>query len=221
MEGEIQMKVLIIGANGQIGKHMVKMLGLSSEHTVKAMVRKEEQQATMNELGADEVVIGDLEKDFSHAYDGVDAVIFAAGSGGNTGKDKTEAVDLKGAVTSIEEAGKIGVQRFVLISTILADRPEDGPKELQHYLKSKGAADEALQYSSLNYTILRPGGLSNDPATGTITAKLKLDDLNSTISREDVASAAVNALTISETFYSTIEILSGNTSLGEALKTFK
>lgn len=215
------MKVLIIGANGQIGKHIVKMLGLSSEHTAKAMIRKEEQRVTMNELGADEIVIGDLEKDFSHAYDGVDSVIFAAGSGGSTGKDKTESVDLKGAVTSIEEAGKFGVQRFVLISSIRADRPEDGPKQMQHYLKAKGTADEALQHSALNYTILRPGGLSNDPATGTITAKLSLDDISSTISREDVASAAVNSLTIEETFYSTIEILSGDTSIGEALKTFK
>ncbi|PYZ94007.1 NAD-dependent dehydratase [Salipaludibacillus keqinensis] len=215
------MKVLIIGANGQIGKHTVRMLGLSTEHEVRAMIRTEEQRSTMEELGADEIVIGNLEEDFSHAFSDVDAVIFTAGSGAHTGKDKTESIDKDGAIKSVQEAEKANVSRFVLISSIRADKPESGPEQIQHYLRAKGAADEALQNSSLTYTVLRPGSLSNDPGKGTITAKISLDDLNSNIPREDVANVAVNALTIEETFNSTIELLTGDTAIGEALKTFK
>ncbi|WP_280768765.1 SDR family oxidoreductase [Salipaludibacillus daqingensis] len=215
------MKVLIIGANGQIGKNMVKMIGLSSDHEARAMVRNEKQRETMEDLGADEVVIGNLEEDFSHAFNNTDAVIFTAGSGGHTGKDKTELVDKIGAIKSIEEAEKAGVSRFIMISTIRADKPEEGPESMKHYFEAKGAADETLQNSSLNYTILRPGSLSNDPGIGTITAKLSLDKLDAQIPREDVANAAVNSLTIEETYHSTIELLTGDTAIGEALKTFK
>lgn len=215
------MKVLVIGANGQIGKHIVKMLGLSVEHTVRAMIRDEGQRATMEELGADDIVIANLEENFSHALKDMDAVIFTAGSGPHTGKDKTETIDRNGAIKSVEEAEKAGVKRYVMISAIRADRPEDGPEKIQHYLKAKGAADDVLQKSALNYTVLRPGSLSNDPGTGTITAQLSLDSTEGNIPREDVANAAVNSLTIEETYNSTIELLSGNTGIGEALKNFK
>lgn len=215
------MKVLVIGANGQIGRHMVKMLGLSRDHEVRAMIRDEQQRTTMEELGADEIVIGNLEENFSHTFVDTDAVIFTAGSGGNSGKEKTNLVDKIGAIKSVEEAEKAEVSRFVMISSIGADRPEDGPESMRHYFEAKGAADETLRNSSLNYTILRPGRLSDDPGIGTITAKISLDNLNSQIPREDVANAAVNALTIEETYHHTIEILTGDIAIGEALKTYK
>ncbi|PYZ99044.1 NAD-dependent dehydratase [Alteribacter lacisalsi] len=215
------MRVLVIGANGQIGRHMVKMLGLSTEHEVKAMIRSEEQRSTMEDLGAHEIVIGDLEKDFSHAYEGVDAVIFTAGSGGHTSQEQTEVIDRSAAIKSVEEAEKHGVARFIMISAIGAGHPEETPEGIRHYMKAKGAADDALLNSRLNYTILRPGSLSNDAGKGTITAAKELSDRSGEIPREDVASAAVNSLTIEETNHQVFELLSGDTSIGTALKNIK
>jgi uncharacterized protein YbjT (DUF2867 family) len=212
------MNVLVIGANGQIGNHLVKMLGLSSEHHVHAMIRKEEQKARMKELGADEVVLGDLEQDFSHAFKGIDAVIFTAGSGGHTGKEQTEAIDKKGALQAVKEAENAGVKRFIMISTIMADEAESAPENIQHYLRAKKAADDALKSTSLSYTILRPGPLSNDSASGTIKTAHKLDSYDGSISREDVAAVAVNSLVLEETFNKTFEIIGGTTPIGEAVK---
>ncbi|TMW70443.1 SDR family oxidoreductase [Alteribacter natronophilus] len=215
------MRVLIIGANGKVGRHMVKMLGLSTEHEVKAMIRSEDQREKMEELGADEIVIADLEKDFSHAYEGVDAVIFTAGSGGHTSSEQTEVIDREAAIRSIEEAEKHGMARYIIISAVGAGNPEKTPEGIRHYMKAKGAADEALINSRLNYTILRPGALSDDDAKGTITAARELKDHSGEIPREDVASAAVNSLTIEETEHQVFELLSGDTSIGTALKGLK
>lgn len=212
------MKVLVIGANGQIGRHLVKMLSLSTEHSVRAMVRKEEQKKDMKELGAEDIIIGDLEKDFSHVFENIDAVIFAAGSGGHTGREQTEIIDRDGAIQSVKEAEKAGVNRFIMISSIMADQADEAPEGIQHYLNAKGAADEALQNSSINYTVLRPGPLSNDPAHGTITAAARLESYDGSIPREDVAAAASNSLVLENTYNKTFEIISGDTPLGEALK---
>ncbi|CAM3977465.1 SDR family oxidoreductase [Alkalicoccus chagannorensis] len=214
------MKVLVIGANGQIGSHMVTMLGLSRDHQVRAMVRKEEQKDKMNDLHAEEVVLGDLEQDFSHALEGVDAVIFTAGSGGHTGKEQTEIIDRNAAIRAVEQAEKAGVQRFIMISTMMADKPNEAPEKAQHYFQAKHDADEALINSSLNYTIFRPGPLSNDEAQGTVTIQKKMDSFDGSIAREDVANAAVNALVLEETYHQILEIHHGSTPVGEALKTF-
>ncbi|QKS70650.1 SDR family oxidoreductase [Paenalkalicoccus suaedae] len=215
------MNVLVIGANGQIGKHIVKMLGLSTQHNVKAMIRKEEQISTMEELGADSIVIGDLEEDFSHAFSDVDAVIFTAGSGGDTGKDMTEKIDREAAIKSVEYAENSNVKRYVMISSIGADAPEKADDNIRHYIEAKRAADDALKESGLTYTILRPGPLSNDDGQGTVKATKKLDSYDGSIPREDVANVAVNVLTLDETYNEIIELLSGDTAIGEALKTFK
>lgn len=129
------------------------------------MVRKAEQMPKLESLGG-YPIIGDLEKDFSYAYDEIDAVIFAAGSGGHTGADKTIAVDQFGAIKAIETAKEYGVKRFVLISSLFAGEPEKGPKSLETYLEAKGRADDALINSGLEYTILRPTTLSDDDLPG-------------------------------------------------------
>ncbi|SDO27230.1 SDR family oxidoreductase [Alkalicoccus daliensis] len=213
------MKVLVVGANGKIGSHLVRMLSLSTKHEVRAMIRKEEQKANMRELGAEDIVIGDLEKDFSHAFHGMDAVVFTAGSGGHTGKEQTEVIDRNGAIQTVEEAEKAGLDRFIMISSMMADEAETASEDIQHYLKAKLAADEKLQQSSLKYTILRPGPLSNDAARGTITVKEKLDSYDGSIPREDVAAVASNCLTLENTYNKTFELIGGDVPIGEALKT--
>ncbi len=216
--GVIVVNILVIGANGNVGQHIVKMLGLSTEHNVKAMIRSEEQKRTMENLRVDEIVIADLENDFSHAYEGADAVIFTAGSGGHTSKEQTDVIDRNAAIRSIEQAEKHGLARYIMVSTMGANNPDATPEGIQHYMKAKAAADEALVKSKLNYTILRPGLLTNEPAKGTIVAAKLLENKSGDIPREDVAATAVNALTIEETYHKAFELLSGETSIGTALK---
>lgn len=205
------MKVLVIGANGQVGKHVVDKLNYYNHEPV-AMVRKEDQVPYFEERNV-QTVIGDLEKDFSHAYNGVDAVIFAAGSGPNTGSDKTIMIDQEGAIKSMELAEEKGVSRFVLLSSMAADRPEMGPEELKHYLYAKGRADEHLRNTSLQYTIVRPGGLTNEQGTGKVQADEHLNE--GTIPREDVGNVLAFVLTNDNVIGKSFDLLSGDTDVKE------
>ncbi len=93
------MKILVVGANGQIGKHLVSFIQKSDQLTAKAMIRNEEQAAFFETLGAETVMV-DLEgsvESIAAAAKGVDAIVFTAGSGPHTGKDKTIMVDLDGS----------------------------------------------------------------------------------------------------------------------------
>ncbi|MGF3105388.1 SDR family oxidoreductase [Rossellomorea sp. DUT-2] len=211
------MNVLVIGANGHTGRHIVKELSNSSQHFVRAMIRKTEQAKDMEDLGA-RPIVADLEKDFSYALENVNAVIFAAGSGGSTGDDKTLAIDQEGAKKAVDYAKKMGIERFVMLSSMGADNPSSGPDALQFYLKAKGAADAYLKESGLNYTIVRPGSLSLDEGKGKIEASTSIEDKSRDISREDVAKVLVDSLTIEETNHKVFEILSGDTPVEEALK---
>lgn len=211
------MKVLVIGANGQIGKQTVSFLSKGSNEA-RAMVRDEGQKAELEKRGG-EVVVADLEKDFGHALEGCDAVIFTAGSGGHTGPDKTELVDRQGAMKAIDLACENKVKRFLIVSSMNADTPDVGPESMKHYYKAKGDADHHLQDSGLNYTIIRPGRLSNDAGNGKVEAAEKIKDREDRdVPREDVAALMVAALDEENTYKRTFELLSGHTSIEQALR---
>jgi uncharacterized protein YbjT (DUF2867 family) len=209
------MNVLIIGANGNIGKLASVMLA-EQGHSVRGMVRKEEQQEHFKHENI-EAVLGDLEKDFEHVFDGVEAVVFTAGSGGHTGPDKTETVDYEGAVKSIHLAEKYDVDQFIMVSSIAADTPEKGPEGLQHYLKAKGSADEVLMDSSLNYTILRPGALTDEDGMGLISAKKKLNESGS-IPRVDVARTITACLGNEKMYRKVFEMIEGEDPILTAIE---
>jgi uncharacterized protein YbjT (DUF2867 family) len=212
-------KVFVIGANGQIGKHIVSMLKDSEDHTVKAMVRKEAQAEELKKEGV-EAAVANLEGsagEIQEAMAGSDAVIFTAGSGGSTGADKTMLVDLDGAIKSIEAAEKAGVSRFVMVSALQAHNRESwGEGTPSYYYVAKHYADRALMNSSLTYTIIRPGGLLNESGTGKVTAAENLD--MKTIPREDVARTVIESLTETNTYHRGFDLLSGETEIKEALK---
>lgn len=208
------MRVLVIGANGKVGKLLINKLK-DSEHVPVAMVRDTNQVPQFEEAGVD-TVLGDLEGDFTSAYYGVDAVIFAAGSGPHTGPDKTVLIDQEGAIKSIDLARRFGVQRYILLSSMGADQPDAGPEGMKHYLFAKHRADEHLRNSGLNYTIVRPGGLTNNPGTGKISLDEKLHEFGN-ISREDVAETLAYLLSVPRAENETFEILEGDTQLEEVL----
>ncbi|TWT02476.1 SDR family oxidoreductase [Planomicrobium sp. CPCC 101079] len=213
------MNVLVIGANGQVGQKIVKALA-DSQHEATAMVRKEEQVENLKELGASRVVLGNLEEDFSDAYEGVDAVIFAAGSGGSTGADKTLTIDLWGAVKAAKYAEEKGVKRFVQLSSIGSGNPDAGGEEMKPYLVAKRTADDLLRNTSLDYTIVRPGSLANEDPVGKI--EIAEDGFPSmegrSITRADVATLLVDVLGRSNTYHKTFEVLQGDTVIEDALK---
>ncbi|MFD2761261.1 SDR family oxidoreductase [Lentibacillus juripiscarius] len=213
------MHVLVAGANGKIGQNIVKQLHNSDEHTVKAMVRKEEQAEELKKKGIN-AVIANLEgrkEAIRKAAKGCDAVIFTAGSGGSTGSDKTLLVDLDGAVKTIEAAGEAGADRFIMVSALQANNRDNWNEKIRHYYVAKHYADRVLQASGLNYTIVRPGGLLNDPGTGKVIASENLTERGS-VPREDVATTVVSSLTEENTYKRAFDLVSGEMEIGEALK---
>ncbi len=209
------MNVLVIGANGNIGKLTCNILA-DQGHTVKAMVRKEEQQEHFQHPNI-EAVLGDLEQDFEHVFKDIDTVIFTAGSGGHTGPEKTDAVDYEGAVKSINFAQKHHVNQFIMVSSIGADTPEKGPEGLQHYLEAKRKADNVLLESPLNYTILRPGALTDEDGMGLIQAKKKLNERGS-IPRADVARTLAACLGNEKVSRQVFELIEGEVPIQTALE---
>lgn len=212
------MNVLVIGANGQVGRNIVKELA-ATNHKATAMVRKEEQIDEMKKLGATNVVLGDLEKDFSGAYDGVDAVIFAAGSGPKTGADKTLTIDLWGSVKAAQYAQEKGVKRFVQLGSVGSDNPDAGGEAMKPYLVAKRTADDLLKTTDLDYTIVRPGALSDEEKSGKI--EVSRDGFSSlegrSIPRADVAHVLVDVLDRNNTYRKVFEVLQGDQPASDQL----
>lgn len=141
----------------------------------------------------------------------IDKVIFAAGSGGK----KVKEVDEEGAKKLIEASEKENIKKFVMLSSMGADNPEEAD-DLQEYLKAKHNADEYLKKSNLPYSIVRPGSLTDDKGLGKIQLERKLNK-HGEISRDDVAQTLVRVLHDSAEVNETFEIIKGETLIGKAI----
>jgi uncharacterized protein YbjT (DUF2867 family) len=213
------MIVLVAGANGKTARSLVRML-MEDDHKVRGLVRKEEQLPEVGQDGAEPVLI-DLEEEevegaVGRAVEGCDAIVFAAGAGPGSGAARKETMDYGGAVKLIEAAERHGVRRYLMLSAMGAADPESGSEEMRPYLSAKAQADERLQSSGLDYTIIRPGSLTNEPGTGRIDAAPSLGRRGE-ISREDVAAIFAATLEAENTFGKTFEALSGDTPIREAI----
>ena len=173
--------ILVIGANGGIGSIVTKQLKESDDFTPVAMIRKKNQKSYFDDIGVETIHanlsqnVDQLSKHFSK----FDGVLFTAGSGGSTGYDKTLEIDLDGAVKSIEAAEESGVKRFILVSVARADDREAWDKSpIKPYMIAKHYADRALKQSNLDYTIIRPGSLTDDEGTGKITTDIESASTN-------------------------------------------
>ena len=211
------MKVLVVGANGQIGRHVCQLLHEKDNVSVRAMVRREEQAEAFKSQGI-EAVVADLEGPVSSlvsAMQSCDAIVFTAGSGGHTGADKTLLVDLDGAVKTIEAAEQAGVRRYIMVSAHQAHQRENWNPKIKHYYVAKHYADRMLTLSDLDYTIIRPGGLLNTPASGKVSLAENLE--RGSISREDVALTIVALLNAENTYRQSYDLIEGETSIDEAV----
>ncbi|KDE58061.1 NAD-dependent dehydratase [Halostagnicola sp. A56] len=206
------MRVLVAGAHGQVGQHVTSIVADSS-HDSRGMVRSEDQVEDIEALGA-EPVVADLTADIGHAVEDCDAIVFAAGSGG----DDVWGVDRDGAIRLIEAAERQGVDRFVMLSSLGADTPSMAPEALRDYLNAKAEADERLRESDLTYTIVRPGELTTEEGTGRVRTAADLERKDGDIPREDVACMLVTAIPMESTYDRTFEVLSGDEPIETALE---
>lgn len=207
------MKVLVIGANGKTATHVVRLLAAGA-HEPLAMIRDPGQRAKFDDLGV-ATVLADLEYPIDHAVKGCDAVIFAAGSGGQTGKDKTVLVDHIGAIRAIVSAQVNGAKRFVMLSALNVD--VNSQSRIAHYHRAKAHADNHLRETDLDYTIVCPGGLTDDAATRKVAVSSELNGQGPT-SRENLAAALVGCLDLENTVRKSFSLLEGDTPLDEALR---
>ena len=207
--------MLVAGANGQVGQHIVRFV-VEGGHEVRAMIREEDQAQRLRELGG-ETVVADLEGEVAHTVEGCDAVVFSAGGGPGSGPEKKETVDYGGASKLIQAATEHGANRYLMVSTVGAHDPESANEKMQPYLRAKARADKELQQSGLDYTIVRPGPLTDEQGTGRIDASTELGRREE-IPREDVARTIVAALEKRNTFSKTFEVFAGDTPIEEALE---
>src|SRR5215203_4228577 len=205
------MKVLVTGAHGKTARRLVRIL-TEDGHEVRGLVRKEEQMPDVEADGAEAVLV-DLEEE---DVEGCDAIVFAAGAGPGSGAARKETMDYGGAVKLVEAAEKHVVRRYLMLSSMGAGDPGSGSEAMQPYLFAKARADERLQESDLDYTIIRPGSLTEEEGAGRIEAAEVLGRRGE-IPREDVARTFAEALEMPNTYRKTFEIIGGETPIREAL----
>lgn len=187
------MHVLVAGATGKTGLHLVRELQARGHQPV-ALVRDGSDTAALP--GGAILRRGDLTDLAADVCDGCDAVVFAAGSGGDTDDATTDKVDRDGAIRLIDLASDAGVNRFVMLSSVGAGDP-DPDSDLAHYLKAKHAADEHLKASGLSYAIVRPVALTDDDGQGDIRFGDAVD-IGGKAARGDVATVLAQAVTDSD-----------------------
>ena len=206
-------KTLVIGSTGQIGRQLLPLLQQTGLE-VAALARNPAKLAGIDGI---EIIEGDLEGNFEHAFAGCDRVVFTAGSGASTGPDKTLLIDLWAARKAVDYALKHHVKHFVMVSARGADNPDRGNSPIKPYLVAKCFADEYLQRSCVPYTILRPGRLTDDAASGCITTRRPENPEQQHIPRADTARIIAHVLKSGQSKNAVYELYQGATPFADLI----
>jgi len=212
----MELEVAIVGGHGQIALRLGEMLA-AGEHTVLGVIRDPAQADDLHAVGVEPVVC-DLESgdDLAVAVRGVDAVVFAAGAGPGSGAERKRTVDLGGALKLIEAARADGIRRYVMVSAMgAADPPGEGGDVYGAYLRAKAEADRELAASGLDFTIVRPGRLTDEPPTGLVEVGESLP--RGEIPRTDVAAVLAAVLVADNTIGRTFDLLGGEMPIDQAV----
>lgn len=212
------MHIVIAGGHGQIALHLERKLAAAG-HTSTAVIRNPDHADDVRDAGAEPAVL-DLEATtatrLAEVVGGADAVVFAAGSGPGSGAARKQTMDRDGALLLIAAAQLSGTTRYVMVSAMSADDADpDSEDVFQIYLAAKGAADAALRESRLDWTIVRPGRLTDDSGTGAVTAGSSVE--RGEIPREDVAEVVARSLEEPSTIGTTFEVVGGTTPIADAV----
>ena len=209
------MQVVIAGGHGKVALELTRRLTRDG-HEVRSLIRNPAHAADVREAGGD-AMIADLEStgdELALVVGRADAVVFAAGAGPGSGPERKETVDYGAAVKLIRAARANGIRRYVMVSSMGADAgAEGGP--MGPYLRAKGRADDALRASGLDFTIVRPGHLTDEPGTGLVM--LAESVAPGDIPRADVAAVIAAALAAPATIGRTFEVVGGSVPIETAL----
>ena len=219
-------RIAVVGGHGHVALQLHPLL-TAAGHTPVALVRKESYRAELEGLGAEvrmlDIEAGDVEQ-FATAFEGCDAVVFAAGGGADGDVARKKSVDLGGSLLSIEAAERLGIPRFVQVSAIGVDQPlaDDVDPTWRAYVEAKAGADAALRDSGLAWTVLRPGRLTHDPATGRVRlggdADVPADaEDGGAVTRADVAAVVVAVLDAEHTVGRQLVVVGGDVPVDEAV----
>ena len=211
------MNVVVAGGHGQIALHLLRLLAARGDGAW-GLVRNPDHAPELERLGA-RAVICDLEEqeNLAACVADADAVVFAAGAGPGSGPERKRTVDLGGAVKLIDAARVTGIRRYVMVSAMGAGDPGAGGEQTRPYLEAKAEADEVLTRSGLDFTIVRPGALTDEPGTDLIAAGPDVG--RGEIPREDVAAVLAATLDFGEaTIGKAFNVIGGETPIDEAIR---
>lgn len=208
------MNIAVIGAAGGVGRQVVAQ-ALAAGHSVQALVRTDEQAQSLSALGA-KAVLGDLLGEWQSVLDGADAVVWAAGAGVSRNFQAIDGDALIALVKDMEARRNAGgTARLVVVSSMGVDRPEQMPPFLAAVLRVKAVSDAHVQQSGLDWTVVRPGGLTDAPGTGRVRVGLPV--AGGMIPRADVAGVVLACLNTPTTIHQTFEVVSGDQPITEAV----
>jgi nucleoside-diphosphate-sugar epimerase len=207
------MNVTIVGGHGQIALRLEKLLAERGD-SPRGIIRHTEQADDLEAIGAEPIVLDIENVEIGDAVAGSDAVVFAAGAGPGSGPARKLTVDYGGAVSLIEACQTHDIRRYVIVSSINSNHPERWSDEMKPYFEAKADADKAVMESGLDYTIVRPGGLTDDPGTGQVAVG-ELD--YGQVTRDDVAAVIAEVLRADNTIGKAFDLLNDGTPIPEAL----
>jgi uncharacterized protein YbjT (DUF2867 family) len=210
-----RMNVVIVGGHGKIAMRLAKLLADRGD-SPRGIIRSTDQAADLEAIGAEPIVLDIENIEIDDAVAGADAVVFAAGAGPGSGPARKRTVDHAGAVNLADAAQTHGIRRYLMISAIGANHPERWSGQMKPYYEAKAEADEYVAASGLDYTIVRPGRLTDDPGTG----KVDLGDGpggTGSVTRDDVALVLAEVLTADNTIGKAFDLLNGDTPVPEAV----
>jgi uncharacterized protein YbjT (DUF2867 family) len=207
--------IVIAGGHGKIALRLARLLSARGD-TVRSLIRNPGHAAGVHATGA-EPVVADMEEldSLAEFVEGADAVVFAAGAGPGSGPERKRTVDLGAAVKLLDAAQATGARRYLMVSSIGAGDPASASGSMRPYIEAKAEADAALSASDLDWTIVRPGMLTDDPGTGLVW--VGEEERRAAVTRDDVAAVLAGCLDEPRTLRKTFVLLQGETPIAEAL----
>ena len=211
------MDVAIAGGHGQIGRRLARLLAARGDR-VRGLIRNPDHSADVRSDGAEPVVC-DLESasvaEVADAVAGADAVVFAAGAGPGSGAERKLTMDRDGAVKLLSAAQQAGVPRYVIVSSVGAESPPGGDDVFSVYLRAKAEADQALMESDRDWTVLRPGMLTDDPGTGHV--RIQEEPIRAEVPRDDVAAVLAAVVDESRVVGRVLYVVGGDDPIQDAV----
>src|SRR5919197_6665868 len=213
------MDVVVAGGHGKVALHALRLLAERGDRA-RGLIRNPDHAGDVESVGA-EAVLCDLEEieaaEIPPLIEGADAVVFSAGAGPGSGPGRKRTVDYGGAVKLIEAAQFSRVRRYLIVSAMGVNHPDRWSEQMRPYYQAKAEADAQVEASGLDYTIVRPGGLTDDAGTGRIQAAPMLER-GGQIPREDVAATLVACLDEPATVGRAFDVLAGDSPIADALR---